>query len=70
MGVHLDIDDVCSGNILALEQLTELRQQARRYEIARRMNPRAWQEAFELCIQTGKPFDEIIDQLAPFMGVK
>ncbi len=38
-----------------------------RYETARRMNPRQWAEAWALNISTGKPFDEIIDNLKPFM---
>ena len=32
-----------------------------RYEIARRMNPRQWADAWKLNLSTGKPFDEIID---------
>lgn len=38
-----------------------------RYETARRMNPQQWAEAWALNISTGKPFDEIIDNLRPFM---
>lgn len=38
-----------------------------RYETARRMNPRAWSEAWQLSITTGKPFDEIIDD-SPFVA--
>lgn len=39
---------------------------ARRYEVARRMNVQQWKDAFTLGIRTGKPFDEIIDELRPF----
>lgn len=39
---------------------------ARRYEIVRRMSVPAFQDAFVLNRRTGKPFDEIIDELAPF----
>ena len=39
-----------------------------RYETARRMNPQQWADAWKLNISTGKPFDEIIDNLRPFMG--
>lgn len=38
-----------------------------RYEIARLMNVRMWGDAFELNIKTGKPFDQIIDELKPFL---
>jgi len=40
---------------------------ARRYETARRMDPRMWADACKLHLFTSKPFDEIIDQLRPFM---
>ena len=39
-----------------------------RYETARRMNPRQWADAWKLNISTGKPFDEIVDDLRPFLG--
>ena len=39
----------------------------RRYEIARRLNPVQWAAAFELNIKTNKPFDEIIDEMGPFV---
>ena len=34
-----------------------------RYETARLMNPQQWAEACKLNVSTGKPFDEIIDDL-------
>lgn len=40
---------------------------ARRYETARRMDPRMWADACKLNLFTGKHFDEIIDELQPFM---
>ena len=40
---------------------------ARRYETARRMDPRMWADACKLNLFTGKHFDEIIDDLRPFM---
>lgn len=43
------------------QELDELRLAARRYEIARRLNPREWAAVWAENIQTGKPFDEIID---------
>ena len=60
--MHLGLDDVAAGNSLAIEQLSELRRAAQRYETARRMNPQRWKEAWELNITTGKPFEEIIDE--------
>jgi len=38
-----------------------------RYETARRMNPAQWADAWKLNISTGKSFDEIIDDLRPFV---
>jgi hypothetical protein len=43
-----------------------LAKDAARYAIARRMSPQQWADAWELNHRTGKPFDEIIDDLAPF----
>ena len=37
-----------------------------RYETARRMTPRQWDDVWKLNIETGKPLDEIIDNLRPF----
>lgn len=39
---------------------------ALRYNTVRRMNAQAFAEAYKLNIATGKPFDEIIDNLQPF----
>ena len=68
MGTELDIDDVAAQNPKAIEELAALRNGFERYETARRMNPRAWSEAWMLNIATGKPFDEIIDDLRPFVA--
>jgi hypothetical protein len=45
-----------------------LAKDAARYAIARRMSPQQWASAWELNHRTGKPFDEIIYDLAPFFG--
>ena len=67
MGMYLDLDDVAAGHSRAQEELAELRLAAERYETARRMNPRQWADAWKLNTTTGKPFDEIIDNMRPFM---
>ena len=67
MGAQLDIDDVADGHPLAKEQLERLRLAAQRYETARRMSPVQWAAAWKTNIETGKPFDDIIDDLRPFM---
>lgn len=67
MGKYLDLDDISSGHPLAMEELLRLRIAYKRYETARRMNPRQWAEAWKLNLTTGKPFDEIIDDMRPFM---
>lgn len=51
----------------AADEIERLSIGYRRYETARRLNPRAWSEAWNENITTGKPFDEIIDELRPFM---
>lgn len=38
-----------------------------RYELARRMNPQQWRDAWILNIRTGKTFDEIVDDMRPFL---
>jgi hypothetical protein len=37
-----------------------------RYEIVRRMHVPMFKDAVQLSIRTGKPFDQIIDELKPF----
>lgn len=64
MGMHLDLSDVAAGHPLAEAELAELRLAEERYETARRMSPRQWAEAWELSTATGKPFDEIIDDMS------
>lgn len=49
------------------DEIERLRLGHQRYEIARRMNPRQWADAWKLNLSTGKPFDEIIDDLGPFV---
>lgn len=51
----------------AADELEKLSIGNDRYETARLLNPRAWQEAWQLNISTGKRFDEIIDELKPFV---
>lgn len=62
MGARLDLDDVAAGHPFALEELAALRLAHRRYEIARRMNPRQWAEAWSRNLDGRQPFDEIIDE--------
>ena len=38
-----------------------------RYETARRMSARQWSDAVVLSVTTCKTFDQIIDELRPFM---
>jgi hypothetical protein len=53
--------------IEAANEIERLRDGYQRYETARRMNPRQWADAWKLNTTTGKPFDEIIDNMRPFM---
>ena len=52
----------------AIAEVEKLRIGHQRYETARRMSPLAWQSAWQLNTATGKPFDEIIDDLRPFVA--
>lgn len=47
----------------AIDEIKGLRSCCQRYETARRMNPQQWAEAWQLNITTGKPLDEIIDDV-------
>lgn len=51
----------------AADELERLRISHDRYEIVRQMNPRQFAAAFEINLNLGKPFDQIIDELKPFM---
>lgn len=44
------------------KEIEKYKQGYERYEKARLMNVKQWQDAFLLNIQTGKPFDQIIDE--------
>lgn len=60
--------EAAKGRIEQLERMLERASVGyKRYETARRMNPRQWADAWKLNTTTGKPFDEIIDDLRPFM---
>jgi hypothetical protein len=67
IGMHLDLADVAADHPLSMEEIANLRLARDRYDTARRMNPRQWADAWKLNATTGKPFDEIIDNMRPFM---
>jgi hypothetical protein len=48
-------------------KLKEAQINAERYEIVRRMNPKQFADAWELNVRLGKPFDDIISDLKPFL---
>ena len=52
----------------AAAEIRMLRKDAERYRTARCMTPHQWSAAWELNVVTGKPFDEIIDNMRPFVG--
>lgn len=49
--------------LLQADEIIRLRKGNERYETARKMNPQQWADAWMLNIMTGKPFDEIIDDM-------
>ncbi len=53
---------------LLRDKVDALRKDAERYRTARCMTPHQWSAAWELNVATGKPFDEIIDNMRPFVG--
>lgn len=58
------------GNVMALSAARDAyRADAERYEVVRCMTPRQFQDAWTLNLRTGKPFDEIIDDLRPFAAI-
>ena len=50
----------------AANEIDRLRIGHDRYEIVRRMHVPMFKDAVQLSIRTGKPFDQIIDELKPF----
>ena len=74
MGTYLDLDDAAGPHPVAVRELAELRAEIKRlrvgherYETVRRMNVPQFRDAFILSTRTGKPFDEIVDNLRPFL---
>jgi hypothetical protein len=61
-------EECCANLVRIQKECAELRKDAERYRTARQMNPRMWKEACMLNLSSGKPFDEIIDDLKPFFG--
>lgn len=58
----------CDCRRCAVATRDALRKDAERYRTARCMTPHQWSAAWELNQATGKPFDEIIDNMRPFVG--
>ena len=67
MSAELDLDDVAAQSPKAARELAALRVGHERYETVRRMNAQQFKDAFTLSLRTGKPFDEIVDDLRPFV---
>jgi hypothetical protein len=64
------MNQICNTVMLPAEEYKMLADGFQRYQVARRMNPKQWADAWKLNTTTGKPFDEIIDDLRPFMTPK
>lgn len=58
--------DMVERHKKVLENVELLEAGYRRYEIARTMDPNQWKAAWALNLSTGKPFDEIIDDVGKF----
>lgn len=54
----------------ARKEIERLRIGHERYETARLMHPNSWADAWKVNASTGKPLDEIIDDLRPFVRPK
>ena len=61
----------CYGTLGALMlEVERLRAGHDRYEVVRRLDVQAFRDAYLLNRRTGKPFDEIVAELAPFFGLR
>ncbi len=60
------IDELRATVAKLTAELEGMRKKADRYEIIRRFNAPQFADVLKLNISTGKPFDEIIDDLGPF----
>ena len=54
----------------ALNEIDRLTIAHNRYETARRLTPQQWAAIYDLNLKTGYRFDEIIDNMRPFMFPK
>lgn len=61
-------DDLANMYMRLLRETERDAKEAERYRTARCMTPHQWSAAWELNEATGKPFDEIIDNMRPFVG--
>ena len=61
-----NIKDLNEGEAELLSRLSEGQKAIDRYELIRRLSPREFSDIYQLNISTGKPFDEIVDNLLPF----
>ncbi len=64
------MNQICNTVMVPADEYKRLAIGFQRYEVARRMNPLQWADAWKLNTTTGKPFDEIIDDQTPFMMPK
>lgn len=63
-------DEICILELkYALSQAQQFKAGARRYEIVRRLNVPAFKALIVASMKTPKPFDELVDELAPFVGI-
>lgn len=65
----VDLAIKCALELTAAE-IEAFRKSHERYETVRRMSVPQFRDAYVLSTRTGKPFDEIIDDLRPFMFPK
>lgn len=54
----------------AADEIERLRAGHDRYEVVLRMSVDEFRDAYVLSRRTGKPFDEIVADLAPFFGLR
>ena len=71
-GYHCDIS-VCIKRqrdefVNQLEQFEKNKKDAARYETIRKLSVKQFSELYKFNIRTGKPFDQLIDELTPFFA--
>ena len=71
-GYHCDIPACIKKQrdefVNQLEQFEKNKKDAARYETIRKLNAKQFADLYKVNISTSKPFDQLVDELAPFFA--